>query len=66
MLDALPRHLAFGAAGTARAAWEPGYEPVIVDDACGAPVEAAHQGSMAHVLPRLGELRSTAQVQAAH
>jgi nicotinamidase-related amidase len=56
----------FGVEGTARAAWELGYELVVVEDACGAPVEAAHQGSVAHVLPRLGQLRSTAQVLAAH
>ena len=52
----------FGVEGTARAAWELGYELVVVEDACGAPVEAAHQASMAHVLPRLGHVRTTAQV----
>lgn len=52
----------FGVEGTARAAWERGYELVLPEDLSSAALEVQHTHSMAHVLPRLGRVRSTADV----
>lgn len=53
-----------GVEGTARAAWERGYELVVVEDACSAPLAEPHRASMQYVMPRLARVRSTAQVLA--
>lgn len=52
----------FGVESTARAGWERGYTMVFPEDLSSAPAEALHRHSMAAVLPRLGRVRSTAQV----
>jgi nicotinamidase-related amidase len=51
-----------GVEGTARAAWELGYQLVIAEDACSAPLAEPHRASMQYVMPRLGRVRSTAQL----
>jgi len=51
-----------GVEGTARAAWELGYRLVIAEDACSAPLAEPHRASMQYVMPRLGHVRSTAQI----
>jgi nicotinamidase-related amidase len=51
-----------GVEGTARAAWELGYQLLIAGDACSAALAEPHRASMQHVMPRLGHVRSTAQI----
>lgn len=51
-----------GVEGTARAAWELGYTLVIAEDVCAAPLGEAHRASMQFIMPRLGRVRSTAQI----
>jgi len=51
-----------GVEGTARAAWELGYQLVIAEDSCSAAAAEPHQASMQHVMPRLGHVRSTVQI----
>jgi nicotinamidase-related amidase len=51
-----------GVEGTARAAWERGYQLFIAEDACSAPVEEPHRMSMKYVMPRLGHVRSTQEI----
>jgi nicotinamidase-related amidase len=51
-----------GVESTARAAWEQGYALVLAEDACAAPAEEPHRFSMRHIMPRLGRVRSTAQI----
>jgi nicotinamidase-related amidase len=46
------------------AAWELGYQLVIAEDACSAPLAEPHRASMQYVMPRLGHVRSTAQLLA--
>lgn len=48
-----------GVEGTARAAWERGYQLFIAEDACSAAVDEPHRMSMKYVMPRLGHVRST-------
>jgi nicotinamidase-related amidase len=53
-----------GVEGTARAAWERGYQLLIAEDACSAPLEEPHRMSMKYVMPRLGHVRSTQEIAA--
>ena len=52
----------FGVESTARAGWERGYEMVFPEDLSSAPAEQLHRYPMTMVLPRLGRVRTTAQV----
>jgi nicotinamidase-related amidase len=52
----------FGVEGTARDAWQHGYELVVVEDACASMGQGSHEFSVERILPRLGRVRSTAQV----
>jgi nicotinamidase-related amidase len=54
-----------GVESTARNAYELGYEQVFVEDACAAPTAEEHANSMTRIFPRIGRVRSTAQVLAA-
>ena len=51
-----------GVESTARNAWELGFNLVIVEDACSAASADQHQGSMTHIFPRIGRVRSTDEV----
>lgn len=51
-----------GVESTARNAWELGFQLVIAEDACSAATAEQHQGSMSHIFPRIGQVRSTAQI----
>ncbi|MGI4834188.1 MAG: isochorismatase family protein [Janthinobacterium lividum] len=53
-----------GVEGTARAAAERGYNLAFATDALTDRVAAAHANSLQHILPRLGELGTTAEVLA--
>jgi nicotinamidase-related amidase len=54
----------FGVESTARDAWERGYELVIVEDACTSMGDGAHEFPVRNIFPRLGRVRSTAEVLA--
>lgn len=54
-----------GVESTARAAWEHGYALLLAEDACSAASAEQHAFSMEHIMPRLGRVRSTAQLLAA-
>jgi nicotinamidase-related amidase len=54
-----------GVESTARNAWELGFNLVIVEDACSAASAEQHQGSMTHIFPRIGRVRSTEEILAA-
>lgn len=54
-----------GVESTARQAFELGYDQVFVEDAMTSTNSAAHAGTLAHILPRLGRIRTTNQVLAA-
>jgi nicotinamidase-related amidase len=56
---------AIGVESTARAAFEHGYEIVFPEDLSGSPDEAMHRHSFEAIFPRLGRIRTTAQVLAA-
>ncbi|VFS23415.1 isochorismatase hydrolase [Enterobacter cancerogenus] len=47
---------------TARNAWELGFNLVIAEDACSAASSEQHQGSMTHIFPRIGRVRSTDEI----
>ncbi|MCS5931178.1 hydrolase [Klebsiella pneumoniae subsp. pneumoniae] len=52
-----------GVKSTARNAWELGFNLVIAEDACSAAASAEqHQGSMTHIFPRIGRVRSTEEI----
>jgi nicotinamidase-related amidase len=51
-----------GVESTARFAWELGYGLVFAEDACSGPDEALHRHSFGAIFPRLGRVRTTAQV----
>ena len=51
-----------GVDSTARAAWERGYAVVLAEDAMSCPLLECHQFSVQHIFPRLGRVRSTAEV----
>ncbi|MBX8463437.1 hydrolase, partial [Enterobacter sp. RIT637] len=51
-----------GVESTARNAWELGFNLVIAEDACRAASADQHQGSMTHIFPRIGRVRSTDEI----
>lgn len=51
-----------GVEGTARAAWELGYQLYIAEDLCSAPVAEPHQASFKFVMPRLARVRPAAEI----
>ncbi|MCI7934448.1 hydrolase [Klebsiella pneumoniae] len=51
-----------GVESTARNAWELGFNLVIAEDACSAASAEQHQGSMTHIFPRIGRVRSTEEI----
>jgi nicotinamidase-related amidase len=55
----------FGVESTARDAWERSYELVFVEDAMATFTEEAHRFALTTIFPRLGRIRSTADVLAA-
>ena len=56
---------AIGVESTARFAWELGYDIVFAEDATSGPDADMHANSFGKVFPRLGRVRTTAQVLAA-
>ena len=56
---------AVGVESTARFAWELGYDIVFAEDATSGPDAAMHANSFGKVFPRLGRVRTTADVLAA-
>lgn len=54
-----------GVESTARNAWELGFNLIVVEDACSAASAEQHQGSMTHIFPRIGRVRTTEEVLAA-
>lgn len=54
----------FGVESTARAAYDLGYDVVLVSDAMADPTEAGHQASITRVFPTLAEVATTAEVTA--
>jgi nicotinamidase-related amidase len=55
----------FGVESTARDAYERGYEQVFIEDAMSARSAADHEHTVTRIFPRMGRVRSTAQVLAA-
>lgn len=55
----------FGVEGTAREAWQHGYEVVVIEDACASAEAAMHQFAIEKILPRISRVRSTVEVLAA-
>jgi nicotinamidase-related amidase len=55
----------FGVEGTAREAWQHGYEVIVVEDACASAEAGMHQFAIDKILPRVSRVRSTADVLAA-
>ncbi|WP_266170866.1 hydrolase [Dyella subtropica] len=51
-----------GVESTARAGWEMGYSQVLVEDAMSAANAEFHRFSIDNIMPRLGLVRSTAQI----
>lgn len=51
-----------GVESTARAAYEHGYQQVLVEDAMAALTEAGHRYPVTTIFPRIGRVRSTAEV----
>jgi nicotinamidase-related amidase len=54
-----------GVESTARTALELGYDQIFVEDAMAALSTAQHEHSVTHIFPRMGRVRSTADVLAA-
>ena len=54
-----------GVESTARIAWELGYDIVFAEDATSGPDAATHANSFEKIFPRLGRVRTTADVLAA-
>jgi nicotinamidase-related amidase len=55
----------FGVESTARAAFELGYEQILVEDAMSSMTAAQHEHAITQIFPRLGRVRRTAEVLAA-
>ena len=55
----------YGVESTARAAYERGYQQVFAEDAMASMTAADHQHSIGRIFPRLGRVRSTAEILAA-
>jgi nicotinamidase-related amidase len=51
-----------GVESTARNAWEHGYNLIVAEDASSAPSTELHRFSVDNIMPRLGRVRSTAQI----
>lgn len=54
----------FGVESTARDAWERSYKVVLIEDAMTSVNADAHQFAVSYVFPRLGRVRTTAQILA--
>lgn len=54
-----------GVESTARDAYERGYDQVFVEDAMAARSAAEHEHTVTRIFPRIGRIRSTAEVLAA-
>ena len=54
----------FGVESTARGAYEHGYEQIFAEDAMAALTAAEHEHAITRVLPRIGRIRTTAQILA--
>ncbi|MEM6159020.1 hydrolase [Erwinia sp. P6884] len=54
-----------GVESTARNAWELGFNLVVVEDICSAVSTEEHAGSVKHIFPRLGRVRTSEEVLAA-
>ncbi|MBC3861990.1 hydrolase [Undibacterium jejuense] len=52
----------FGVESTARAAWEHGYQTIVLEDACSSMSEELHRMSTQHILPRISRVRSCADI----
>jgi len=55
----------FGVESTARDAYERGYEQCFAEDAMTGLTEASHQNAITRIFPRMGRVRSTAELAAA-
>lgn len=55
----------FGVESTARDAYERGYEQVFAEDAMTARTAESHANAINHIFPRMGRVRSTAEIVAA-
>ena len=55
----------FGVESTARDAYERGYEQLLVEDAMTGSTAESHTNSVQRIFPRLGRVRSTAEIVAA-
>lgn len=56
---------AFGVESTARDAYEHGFEQVFAEDAMTDRTTESHTDAIAHIFPRMGRVRSTAEIVAA-
>ena len=52
----------FGVEGTAREAWQHGYDVVVAEDATAATRADLHAMAVAHILPRLARVRPSAEI----
>jgi nicotinamidase-related amidase len=52
----------FGVEGTARTAYNSGYDVVFAEDAMGTSSLAMHEGSLANVFPYIGRVRTVAEI----
>ena len=53
----------FGVESTARQAWEHGYDLIIAEDATTSLSAEMHAFSVAHILPRVGRVRASSDIQ---
>ena len=56
---------AFGVESTARDAYERGFEQVFAEDAMTSRTAESHANAIANIFPRMGRVRSTAEIVAA-
>ena len=56
---------AFGVESTARDAYERGFEQVFAEDAMTSRTAESHTNAIANIFPRIGRVRSTAEIVAA-
>jgi nicotinamidase-related amidase len=54
----------FGVESTARDAYERGYDQIFAEDAMASRSAAEHEHTISHILPRIGRVRSTAEILA--
>jgi nicotinamidase-related amidase len=55
----------FGVESTARDAYERGYQQIFAEDAMTGRTTESHANSVAHIFPRMGHVRNTAEIVAA-